>query len=270
MADSSYRIIAFGAHPDDCELFCGGLAAKCAARGDKVKFVSVTNGNAGHHRDDRETLRRRRAEEAQAAGAVLGIEYEVLGYNDGELVPSLAVRQDIIRRIREWRADVVLSHRPHDYHPDHRYTGMAVQDAAYMVMVPPVCSDVPALSHNPFFFYFWDPYKKPYPFQPDAALCVDGVMEKKWDMMHCHGSQFYEWLPFVEGGPDPVPHAEDERRRFLISTWTPWLAGMTACCVNRLENRYGGVASIHFAETFEICEYGRRPSPEDLDRIFPF
>lgn len=269
MSHTPMRYIAFGAHPDDCELFCGGLAAKCAARGDAVKFVSITNGNAGHHRDDHATLKKRRAQEARNSSKVLGIEYEILDYNDGELTPSLDVRRDIIRLIRQWKADVVLSHRPLDYHPDHRYTAIAVQDAAYMVMVPLVCPNTPPLTWNPFFFYFWDPYKKPYPFQPDAAVTVDDVMNAKWDMMQRHASQFFEWLPYVEGLSESVPAGDAERRQWLMGAWTPWLTNMTACCVNRLENRYGGEQAIVFAETFEICEYGRRPQADDLERIFP-
>jgi len=269
MSHTPLRYIAFGAHPDDCELFCGGLAARCTARGDAFKFVSVTNGNAGHHRDTRDTLKKRRAQEARDAGSVVGIEYEILDYNDGGLTLSLEPRFDVIRLIREWRADVVLSHRPHDYHPDHRYTGMAVQDAAYMVMVPLVVPDTPPLNRNPFFFYFWDPYKKPYAFQADVAVAVDDVMDSKWAMMERHPSQFFEWLPYVENVSAPVPVGEAERRQWLTSVWTPWLTNMARCCVNQLENRYGGEGAVVFAETFEICEYGRNPSAEDLERIFP-
>ncbi|MBN2329327.1 MAG: PIG-L family deacetylase [Candidatus Omnitrophica bacterium] len=269
MSKQTLRVIAFGAHPDDCEIFCGGLAAKLVSRGDAVKFVSLTNGNAGHHQDDREALKKRRLQETKNAANVLGIEYDVLDNNDGELTPSLDVRWEIIRQIRSWRAEVVLSHRPHDYHPDHRYTAMAVQDAAYMVMVPPICSETPPLTHNPSFFYFWDPFLKPYPFQPDVAVAVDEVMEAKWNMMHCHTSQFYEWLPYVDGCQEAVPDGEEERKKWMIAMWTPWLSDMTACCINQLENRYGGGRAIQLAETFEICEYGSRPTAEDIERIFP-
>ncbi|MGC9329804.1 MAG: PIG-L family deacetylase, partial [Candidatus Hinthialibacter sp.] len=144
-----------------------------------------------------------------------------------------------------------------------------VQDAAYMVMVPPICPETPPLTHNPFFFYFWDSFLKPYPFQPDVVVAVDDVMEMKWDMMHCHTSQFYEWLPYVDGCQEAVPDNDEERKKWLKSAWTPWLSEMTASCINQLENRYGGERSIHLAETFEICEYGSRPSVEDIERIFP-
>ena len=139
-ADAPLRIIVFGAHPDDCDGDAGGTAILWAQKGHAVKFVSLTNGDAGHQSEGGGALARRRRAEAQEAGRRFGIaEYEVLDNHDGELEPTLAVRQQVIRRIRQWRADVVIAPRPNDYHPDHRYTGVVVQDSAYMVMVPNVC-----------------------------------------------------------------------------------------------------------------------------------
>ena len=138
-ADAPLRIIVFGAHPDDCDLDAGGTAALWAAKGHAVKFVALTNGDAGHQSEGGGALAKRRRAEAQEAGRRLGIaEYEVLDNHDGELEPTLAVRQQVIRRIRQWNADVVIAPRPNDYHPDHRYTGVVVQDSAYMVVVPNV------------------------------------------------------------------------------------------------------------------------------------
>ncbi|MEW6237471.1 MAG: PIG-L family deacetylase [Candidatus Omnitrophota bacterium] len=266
------RIIAFGAHPDDCEIFAGGTAAKYAARGDEVLFVSLTNGDAGHQNDGGETLARRRAAEAQRAASVLGIQYRVLDFHDGQLQPTLEARYQVIRLIRQWRADIVFCHRPNDYHPDHRAVGILIQDSAYMVVVPNVCPDVPALRKNPFFFYVWDAYRKPYPFQVDAAVDVDGVMAKKLDMMHCHESQFYEWLPYVENSLDSVPASDSERRKWLEESWGEWLCAMTDCARGWLAERYGNAkaAAIRWAEPFELCEYGSRPSEQDWERLFPF
>src|SRR5256884_4711674 len=124
------RIIAFGAHPDDCDLGAGGIAAKYAALGNKVKFVSLTNGDAGHQTQHGEELAKRRRAEAQEAGRRIGIEYEVLDNHDGKLLPTREVREQVIREIRQWKADIVIAPRPNDYHPDHRYTGVLVQDAS--------------------------------------------------------------------------------------------------------------------------------------------
>ena len=81
--DRTLRIICFGAHPDDCELQAGGTAALWAARGHKVKFVSVTNGDVGHWRDAGGPLARRRKAEVEQAAKILGITTEVLDIHDG-------------------------------------------------------------------------------------------------------------------------------------------------------------------------------------------
>src|ERR1051326_7179643 len=179
--DGKLRIICFGAHPDDCEIQAGGTAAMWAAKGHKVKFVSVTNGDIGHWRDAGGPLARRRTAEAARADQILGITSEVLDIHDGELLPTLENRRTLTRLIREWKADIVMSHRPNDYHPDHRYTGVLVQDAAYMVTVPHFCPDVPFLRNNPVFLYYPDGFQKPNPFQPDIAISLDSVIEKKLD-----------------------------------------------------------------------------------------
>ena len=271
MTHSPIRLIAFGAHPDDCELLLGGLAVKYVARDYPVKFVSITNGDAGHQGMGGGELARRRIQECNKVATLSGIEYDVLDNHDGELIPSLDVRKDIIRLIREWRADIVFSHRPNDYHPDHRYSGILVQDAAYMVTVPHICPDTPALKKNPFFFYGYDHYRKPYPFQPDIALAVDDYMERKWDMIQCHSSQFFEWLPYLDGTLDQVPQSDTDRRNWLIQTWDPWMLRMTDCCREQLFARYGDekAKQIRYAETFEICEYGNQPTSEELKSLFP-
>ena len=205
------RVIAFGAHPDDCDIRASGLAAKFAAAGHKVKFVSVTNGDAGHFSEGGGMLAARRRAEAQESGRRLGIEYEVLDNHDGELLPSLDVREQVIRRIRQWNADIVLSPRPNDYHPDHRYTGVLVQDASYMVTVPNLVTDTPALRKNPIFLYFADRFKRPEPFRPDIVVSIDDVLEKKYSALDAHVSQFYEWLPWHAGKLGEVPRPQIPR-----------------------------------------------------------
>src|SRR5438105_3047959 len=186
------RIICFGAHPDDCEIRAGGVAAMWSAKGHHVKFVSVTNGDIGHWREAGGPLAKRRTHEVEQAARLLGITTEVLDIHDGELLPSLENRRTITRLIREWKADVVMSHRPNDYHPDHRYTGILVQDSAYMVTVPFFCPDVPILQNNPAFLFYPDGFQKPTPFAPDVAVNIDSVIEKKLDALDTLVSQFYE------------------------------------------------------------------------------
>jgi LmbE family N-acetylglucosaminyl deacetylase len=267
--DTSIRVIAFGAHPDDCEINFGGTAAQLAALGHAVKFVSVTNGDAGHQEQGGGALAKRRRAEAQEAGRRLGIaEYEVLDNHDGELLPTLKVREEIIRRIRQWRADVVLGPRPNDYHPDHRYTGMLIQDAAYMVVVPNLCPDTPPLRRNPVFLYFEDSFQRPNPFRPDVAVAIDGVFEKKISALDAHVSQVYEWLPWVDGILPQVPKDPAARLGWLSKRYTQEIRPAVRAA---LEKWYGPerARSIRHAEAFEICEYGRQPDEKEIRRLFP-
>ncbi|MGI8958796.1 MAG: PIG-L deacetylase family protein [Bryobacteraceae bacterium] len=262
------RVIAFGAHPDDCDIRAAGTAAKFARLGYAVKFVSVTNGDAGHQIIGGGPLAVRRRAEAQEAGRRLGVTYEVLDNHDGELLPTLDVRRQIIRRIREWKADIVLAPRPNDYHPDHRYTGVLVQDAAYMVVVPNICPETPALRKNPAFFYYEDNFQKPAPFRPDVAVDIDDTFQAKIDALDAHTSQVYEWLPWVDGKLSEVPTDPVQRKK--------WLAELHGAPPNpavrrTLEKWYGPerAAKVFHAEAFELCEYGWQPKDEDLRRLFP-
>ena len=270
--DEPLRIIVFGAHPDDCELDAGGSAARWAKLGHKVKFVSVTNGDIGHHEIAGAILARRRAAEVQRCAEILGIETEVLDNHDGELLPTLENRRTITRKIREWEADVVISHRPNDYHPDHRYTGVLVQDAAFMVIVPSFCPDVPALRTNPVFLYSEDGFQKPSPFEPDAVVPIDPVFDLKVAAVDALESQFYEWNPWLRGDLDKVPAGKAERLE-----WTrEWVGRRYESVADRfrakLVEELGAEAgkAVRHAEAFEVCEYGSQPSAAELKRIFPF
>lgn len=263
------NVIAIGAHPDDCDNRAGGVAAKYAALGHRVRFVAVTNGDAGHQTEGGGALAKRRRAEAEEAGRRIGIEYVVLDNHDGELLPTLQVREQIIRQMREVNADLVLAPRPNDYHPDHRYTGILVQDAAYMVTVPNIRPDTPALRKNPVFMYFQDGFQRPTPFRPDVAVAIDDVIEKKYDMLDAHVSQMYEWLPWHAGILHLVPQEPQARRQWLKTQrrYEP-----TPEVRKALARWYGAerAKEIRYAEAFEICEYGSRPSAEDLRRLFPF
>ena len=262
------RVIAIGAHPDDCDIKAGGIAAKYAAGGHKVKFVSVTNGDAGHQAEGGGMLAARRRAEAQESGRRLGIEYEVLDNPDGELVPSLDVRLQIIRRIRAWDADIVIAPRPNDYHPDHRYTGILVQDASYMVTVPNIASDTPAIRKNPLFLYFSDRFTRPQPFRPDIVVSIDDVIDKKYEALDSHVSQFYEWLPWHAGTLDQVPKDPRERLEWLRSNRR---FSMPETWRDAARARYGeAAAEIRHAEAFEITEYGLQPDELDIRRLVPF
>ncbi|HEV3120175.1 MAG TPA: PIG-L family deacetylase [Gemmataceae bacterium] len=271
--DGKLRIICFGAHPDDCELQAGGVGALWAAQGHHVKFVSVTNGDIGHWRDAGGPLAKRRTAEVQRADQVLGITPQVLDIHDGELEPTLENRRKITRLIREWKADIVMSHRPNDYHPDHRYTGVLVQDAAYMVAVPFICPDVLPLKNNPVFLFYPDRFQKPNPFQPDIVVGIDAVMEKKLDAIDMLESQFYEGGALGSADLMPGdPAKQQERRRKIRSGFAARNQGIAQRYRKQLSEWYGKEKAerVQYAEAFEICEYGRRPERQELAKLFPF
>jgi LmbE family N-acetylglucosaminyl deacetylase len=268
--EGKLRIVVFGAHPDDAEIRAGGTAALWASRGHQVQLVSVTNGDIGHYAMERPALAMRRLAEAQAASKILGTTARVLDIHDGELEPTLANRRTITRVIREWKADIVIAHRPNDYHPDHRYVGVLVQDSAYMVTVPKFCPETPHLRNNPVFLYSEDGFERPNPFRADIVVAIDEVIDKKVEALMTMESQF------VEGGAngsEPKDAAEREARRQRGFAGFKARAAATADRHRKkLLELYGeeAGAKVRYAEAFEICEYGRRPSAEEIRRLFPF
>jgi N-acetylglucosamine malate deacetylase 1 len=274
-SDGKLRIIAFGAHPDDCELKASGAAAKWAALGHHVKFVSVTNGDIGHWGMAGGPLANRRRAESQDTAKVLGIASEVLDIHDGELLPSLENRRTLTRLIREWRADIVLSHRPNDYHPDHRNVGILVQDAAYMVTVPHFCPDVPYLEKNPVFLYYEDRFLKPTRFNPDVVVAIDDVIDKKLQVVEALESQFYEGGANGNARLVPNPGNADAvaaRKREVRSAFDARFAATAQRFGLQLAEWYGAdkAKQTKYAEAFEVCEYGRMPSRDELRKLFPF
>lgn len=266
------RVIAFGAHPDDCEIRCGGVAILWAKRGDIVKFVSATNGDIGHWGMAGGALAKRRDSEVQAAAGVLGVTTEVLDIHDGELMPTLENRKIFTRLIREWEADIVIGHRPNDYHPDHRYTGVLMQDSAYMVAVPFFCPDVPPLSKNPIFLYSYDRFQKPSPFQADIVVSIDSVIDRKVEALTLIESQFVEGG--ATGSADKSPKSTEQReakREQVRENFKRRFASVANNCRDKLIELYGEEvgSKVQYAEAFEICEYGRRPSKAEILELFP-
>jgi N-acetylglucosamine malate deacetylase 1 len=268
------NILVFGAHPDDPDFRAGGVAALYGRAGHRVKFVSVTNGDAGHHEIGGVELARRRRAETQNVAKVLGlVEYQVLDNHDGELEPTLPNRRQVIRIIREFEPDLILCPRPNDYHPDHRYTSILVQDSAYMVGVPFFTPDVPPLRRNPVYLYAPDRFQRPNPFRADVAVGIDDVIEPTLDALLLMESQIQEGG--ADGNASLYPADEPARKR------------RTEECRQNLAHRYAGLANtyrdtltkfygadrgkaIQYAQAFEVCEYGRQPSQEQLKQLFPF
>ena len=273
--DGKLRIIVFGAHPDDAEYGAGGTAVQWARLGHHVKLVSVTNGDIGHWAMAGGALARRRTAEVREASKILGTTSQVLDIHDGELLPTLENRKKIVRLIREWKADIVISHRPWDYHPDHRYVGVLVQDAAYMVTVPFFCPDTPPLKKNPVFLYDSDRFQKPYPFRPDIAVAIDDVFETKIRAIVKLESQVFEGGAngSAERAAKSPPASQPEARLEMVRrAWDRRQGAEARKYRAALERWYGPerAAKVKYAEAFEICEYGRQPSEAEIRRLFPF
>lgn len=265
------KIIAFGAHPDDCELKAAGVAAKWAAQGHQVKFVATTNGNVGHFAMGGGPLMLRRTAEVKRCAEILGITTQVLDIHDGELLPTIENRRTIARLIREWQADLVLSHRPNDYHPDHRYTGTLVQDAAVLVAAAFFATDSPPCPKNPMILFYSDTFKKPYPFDPSIIVSVDDVIDKKRACIEAMPSQFADRDSWMGRYLPGVPEGDEERKNFIREWLISWDSDVANQYRDLLVKRYGEEQgqAIKYAEAFELCEYGAPASWEVLDQLFP-
>jgi LmbE family N-acetylglucosaminyl deacetylase len=271
--DGKLRIVVFGAHPDDAEIRAGGVGAMWAALGHQVQLVSVTNGDIGHFAMAGGALAQRRTAEVAAASKILGTTSTVLDIHDGELLPTLENRRTLTRVIRRWNADVVIGHRPNDYHPDHRYVGVLMQDSAFMVGVPFFCPDVPALAKNPLFLYSQDSFQRPNPFRADLVVAIDSVIDKKVEALTIMESQFVEGGALAKPNPDlDTPAGREKKRQAVREGFRRRCASTANQYRDKLVELYGPEAGrqVKYAEAFEICEYGAHPNAQELRRLFPF
>lgn len=264
------RLLYLVAHPDDAEYHGGGLATLHTRRGNTVKFVSLTNGNAGHHRQAGAELAERRLQEAEAAAAVIGAQAEVWQHDDGCLQPTLELRWQVIREIRRFKPDLVLTHRTNDYHPDHRAVGMVVQDACYLVMVPALEPATPALARDPIVAFLSDRFTKPAPLSGDVVVDVGPYTDEIVAMLACHRSQFFEWLPFNQNIAHLVPVGEQAQCEWLRDSYLSRLRPQADRYRKELIARYGARGEqVMYAEVFEISEYAAPLDSVSRARLFP-
>lgn len=281
------KILCIGAHPDDNEFRCGAIAHKYVKLGHEVTFLSMCNGNGGHHIMTPEETSARRAKESAAVGKLLGIRYDVWDIDDCTLMADLPTRMRLVRYIRSIHPDLIITHRPNDYHADHRAAGQLVQDASYLLIVPHTCPETPAMRTMPVIMYNEDKFTNPV-FRGDIVIDADDEIDTKLKIADINVSQVYEWLPYTHL-QDDVP--EDPTERF------EWLKGMnitadttdeevmaathgyyvrfakTAARFRKeLIEKYGEErgSKIRYAEAFELCEYGEQPTEEMKKELFPF
>ncbi len=270
------NVLCIGAHPDDCDGHMGGTAALMAKRGDRVKFVSVTDGSKGHFQPEYvanpDALARRRFAEATAAVNLIGGEFETMGVPDGEVYVNPANTEAMVRLIRNFGPpgqgpDLVLLNRNNDYHRDHRYTAQLVLDATYMLTVPPMYPDTRHLDRMPVFAYWQDEFTEGGNFQPDVIVNIESGIETMIDMICCHESQFFEWLPYNAQELDGFPKDAATRRELIASRYKKRSAERV--------KRYAGVVDFQggrapkYIEAFQISEYGRCPTDQEMCDLFP-
>lgn len=266
--DKQYRFLIIGAHPDDPDLSAGGTASKLVKAGHVVKFLSVTNGNAGHYALKGQELAARRAGEAAASGRILGCPYTVMDHDDGRLMPDLATREDLMREIRRFDPDVIITNRPNDYHADHRATAQLVQDCSFLLQVPNVCPDTPAMKDAPAVIFWPDEFRKPEPFSPDVLVPVtEPAVEEIIQMTRCHASQFFEWVLWLH---DPSwPNWSQEEKEARIRRNVPAdLRRWRTLFDSQVRQVYGEAADrIVYLEAFEKSEYGSELSQALIDLL---
>lgn len=264
------RVIVICAHPDDVELTSGGTCVLLSKLGYKLKFVSVTNGNKGHYEGTKNEIAIRRYNEVQEVKKRLNCEYEILNNDDGELEPNLKNRMDIIRLIREWNADIVITHPPYDYHPDHRYTSLLVQDASFLVNVPQVLPEVPALAQSPLFLYTRGRYLNPLKPQPDITIDITSVVRDKAYLIDAHASQVYEFLPWINRSKVIIPQTQDRRIDYILNEYVLKRGKLKEQDYAIVQKWYGKKSEdVQTIEAFEICEFGRTVDDQDIRKLFP-
>lgn len=280
------KILAIGAHQDDNEFRVGGMAHKWVQAGHEVRFLSLCNGCGGHHIMTPEETTARRAKESARVAEFLGIEYDVWDIDDCTIVADLPTRERLIRYIRSYSPDLIITHRTNDYHADHRAAGQLVQDASYILTVPHTCPDVPAMREMPVIVYNEDGFKNPV-FTATYVIDMNDEIDTKLHIAHLNESQVYEWLPYTHG--QTVPEGEAERFAFLKGMeitedttdeevmsvargYAVRFAKTAARFRRELIERYGEErgSKVRYAEAFELCEYGKQPSPEMEKELFGF
>ena len=280
------KLLVIGAHPDDNEFRCAGIAYKYKQLGHEVQFLTVCDGCRGHQSMTVEETRNKRRGEYMAVGEYLGIKYDTFGIEDCTAVADLETRRRMINYIREANPDLVITHRTNDYHADHRAVAQLVQDAAYMLIVPHECPETPAMRKMPVIMFNVDNFTNPV-FEADVIIDIDDVIDEKLKCADFHESQVYDWLCYEKGITAPTDKVERFekicRGGITFDTKDKELAGfpfsygkryaeVAARFRKELCARYGKKRGkkVRFAEAFMLSEYGTPLTEETKKTLFPF
>jgi LmbE family N-acetylglucosaminyl deacetylase len=185
------RILAVGAHPDDLEILCAGTLARYAQEGHQLVMCVATDGTAGHMVIKPPELARIREREARAAAEVIDAEFIWLGFPDELIFNDRETRLTFVDAIRQAKPDVIITHAPDDYHPDHRVVSSLVFDTSFIASLPNIETNQPAHSIVPPLYYMDTLAGKG--FHPTEYVDIGSTIDIKRQMLACHQSQL-KWL----------------------------------------------------------------------------
>jgi len=181
-------VLAFGAHPDDVELSCGGTIAKEVSNGKKVGIVDLTRGELG----TRGTAKTR-DEEAFNAGQILGVSIRTnMEFSDGFFVNDKSHQLAIIKMIRKFQPEIVICNAIDDRHIDHEKGSKLVSDACFLSGLIKIETKDEGEIQKP-----WRP-KQVYHYiqwknlEPDLAVDITGFMDKKMESVLAYKTQFFD------------------------------------------------------------------------------
>jgi len=261
-AQQPLRVMVIFAHPDEGEIYAGGVTALYSKLGHEVKFMSLTNGDAGHYSMKPKNLAQRRYKEAMKAKEILGLSaYEILDYHDGILKNEEGVRKKVIKSIKEWNADIIFTFYPaKGGHNDNMNAGWIVREASKQL-------DQEKL---PVFIYMRDFHTVSFSYTPDIAINIDEVWETKLASCGAHETQVIEANPQAEGVLDEVLASKKKQDEFLFHNAIPFSL-VRPDNLMTLEKWYGKevAQNVTFVEEFEIAEFGRQINDKEVFKLFP-
>jgi LmbE family N-acetylglucosaminyl deacetylase len=256
------KVMVIFAHPDEGEIYTGGISALYTKMGYQVKFMSLTNGDAGHYSMKPADLAKMRYSEAMESKAILKLgDYEVLDYHDQYLKNTKEAQDKVIKSIQDWNADIVFTYYPaKGGHTDNMTAGYIVRDAAPRLQ----------MAKMPVFVYIRDYFTITFSYIPDFAVDIDKVWDTKLAACTVQRSQVMDAIPHSMGILDEV-RANPEKQKQLIYDNTYPFSSVTNINRPALEKWYGAeVASkIKYAEAFEIAEFGRQVDEVEMHTLFP-
>lgn len=261
-AQEPLRVMVIFAHPDEGEIYAGGVTALYTKLGHDVKFMSLTNGDAGHYEMKPEDLAKRRYKEGMKAKEILGLSaYEILDYHDGVLKNTEEIREKVTESIEAWNADIVFTFYPaKGGHNDNMNAGWIVREASEQLNQ----------AKMPVFIYMRDFHTVNFSYIPDIAIDIDEVWETKLASCGAHESQVIEANPKAEGVLDEVLKSKEKQAEFLFHNTIPFSI-VRPDNLMALQKWYGAeiAKEVTFVEEFEIAEFGRQPTDKEVFELFP-